>query len=54
MLITKILGIILIIIGGWLVVRFPASADYQTNEIKKAGITIGMALLLFGILLFLV
>lgn len=54
MLVAKILGIVLLIIGGWLAIRFPFSADYQTKEFQKTAMTIGLALVIIGVMLFLV
>lgn len=54
MLTAKILGIILIVMGGWLVIRFPFSADYQTKETMKTAMIIGLALVIFGIMLLLI
>jgi Na+/melibiose symporter-like transporter len=50
-ILTKIAGIILGLIGGFLVIGFPDTDDYQPHGMSKAGIFIGMILLIFGLYL---
>ena len=50
-LLTKIAGIVLALVGFFLVTGFPDVTDYQPDGMSKAGILIGLAMLIFGIYL---
>jgi len=49
MLINKIIGLALIILGFWIVKYFPDIMTYQRKEMTLAGILIGIIFLLTGI-----
>ena len=52
MLLIKIAGIVLALIGLFLLTGFPDIGDYQREGMSKAGIFIGLILLIFGVYLF--
>ena len=51
LILQKITGIILALIGFFLVTGFPEVTDYQPDGMGKAGILIGLILLIIGIYL---
>lgn len=50
-LLGTILGIILIIVGGFLVVFFPATLEHQSQEFSVVGIVLGLIFLIVGVVL---
>lgn len=49
---SKLFGILLVIMGALILLYFPNISDYQTKSFTEAGRIIGIILLLFGILIF--
>lgn len=47
----KLLGIVLALIGIWLIVKFPDAEDIQYKSFTKAGIAIGILLIIIGAVL---
>ncbi len=47
----KIAGLVLAVIGGFLVFGYPGSSDYQKSGFAVTGIFIGMVVLIFGLFL---
>lgn len=43
-----IIGIILLVVGGYLVVFFPATIEHQTESVSIVGIVFGIVLLIAG------
>ena len=50
-LLTKIAGIILALVGFFLVTGFPDVEDYQPMGMSKVGVLIGLVMLIFGLYL---
>ncbi|MBI3190362.1 hypothetical protein HYZ41_01515 [archaeon] len=50
-LLTKIAGLILIVIGIFMAFEFPDVSDYQDADMSKTGIFIGLIFLIVGIYL---
>ncbi len=50
-LLTKIAGIILALVGLFLITGFPDVEDYQPMGMSKVGVLAGLAMLIFGIYL---
>ncbi|MBI4162535.1 MAG: hypothetical protein HY513_02535 [Candidatus Aenigmarchaeota archaeon] len=50
-ILTKIAGIIIGLVGFFLVTSFPDVIDYQPDGMGKAGIFIGLIMLIFGVYL---
>ncbi len=48
-----VIGILFILIGGFLVFFFPANKEHQSGDFTSAGIFIGVLFILFGFLLLL-
>lgn len=53
MLSVKLLGIVILLGGLWLLVYFPWQADYQRAVFSKTGITIGIIMIAAGLALLL-
>jgi len=51
MLLTKVAGIILAIVGFFLVINFPDITDYQKEGMTKTGVFIGLIMLILGVYL---
>jgi len=49
MIVNKIIGLALIVLGFWIVKYFPDIMSYQRKEMTLTGILIGIILLLVGI-----
>ena len=47
----KLLGIVLALIGIWLIVKFPDAEDIQYKAFTKAGIALGIFLIIIGAIL---
>lgn len=47
----KILGILLIVIGAWMVKEFPDAAIFQSSSMTKTGIGLGIILIIAGVVL---
>ncbi len=50
-ILTKIAGIVLALVGFFLVTGFPDVEDYQPFGMSKIGILIGLAMMIFGVYL---
>jgi len=48
-LLKKFFGIIFVLMGGFLTLKFPAISKYQPGEFTSLGILIGLVLLILGV-----
>lgn len=54
MVLLKVLGIVLLVFGFWLIRYFPGIRDYQRAGFAKSGIFIGLLIILAGVILLVV
>jgi len=49
----KIIGVLFLIIGAWIVIYFPEKGDYQHEAMTKAGVWLGIVFFILGLLMIL-
>lgn len=49
----KVIGILLMLVGAWIVIYFPDKKEYQHSSMTKTGVWLGIFLFVIGLLMLL-